>query len=315
MTTKQATRTIHPINEPMPNQTAEKPTDTSVVAELLTSSSSAVAEVVNSTDIQQDDPYMDESYSDPDATYPRIQVLRGEGGQKPCWFIPQEQLDRAGWLDSGAKLETYHFNSGAAEEGLMLYEPRLIVAAKTTVLAFDRAASLAAKRMVLCGDYNRIADELKDNYGLVQFFRLYLLDENNAPLAEMPFEFRAKGATRATFVKQWDQNCDDITRHHCRSLEKPFARRNAIYRSLCVFRPLLTKEKVETTKANVMAAKVSSHVRSTPDDWVSYFLGRNQNADWFTEVMDAGRSLMSGVRTDMVSQLPTSEELKMLAGR
>lgn len=270
--------------------------------------------VVAPVENQKDDPYMDESYSDPDATYPRIQILRGEGGQKPCWFIPQEQLDRAGWLDPEPKLETYHFASGESEEGLMLYEPRLIVAAKTTPLAFDRAASTAANRIVLCGDYNRVADELKENYGIVQIFRLYLLDENNAPLAEMPFEFRAKGATRATFIKQWDQNCDEITRHHCRSLERPFSRRNAIYRSLCVFQPLLAKEKVETAKVNVMAAKVSDHIRSTPDDWVSYFLGRNENADWFRQVMDGGRSLMSGVRTDMVSQLPASGELPMLSG-
>jgi hypothetical protein len=263
---------------------------------------------------QEYDPYLDDSYSDPDATYPRIQTLRGEGAQKPCWFIPQSQLDQAGWLDPNPELSTYHFAGGDSEDGLILYQPRLLVAAKTTLLAFDREASTKANRMILCGDYNRLSEEVKENYGMVQFLRLYLLDENNAPLAEMPFEFRAKGATRATFVKQWEQNCDEITRHHCKSVGKPFAKRNAAYRSLCVFIPQLTKEKVETTKANVMATKVTGHVRSTADNWVTYFLGRNENADWYMGVMDAGRSLISGVRTDQVAELLESKNLLMLPG-
>jgi Family of unknown function (DUF5895) len=322
MSTKKRSKTIQP-NAMNPFEPIEEQIPDDYAAQMAESDYESVYEQ-NAIEAQHSilalpsepvhDPYMDDAYSDADASYPRIQILRGEGNQKPCWFIPQDQLDLAGWLDPEPKLDTYHFASGQSEEGLIIYQPRLLVAAKSTLLAFDRSASADAQKMVLSGDYNQIPAEEKDNYGMVQFFRLYLLDDQNCPLAEMPFEYRAKGATRATFVKQWEQNCDEITRHHCKSVGKPFAKRNAVYRSLCVFIPQLIKEKVETTKANVMAAKVTGHVRPTAHNWVTYFLGRNENADWYTGVMDAGRPLISGVRTDQVAELPESKNLLMLPG-
>jgi hypothetical protein len=298
MTTKKVTR-----------PTTEEPT-----VEVVTEDTTIAAEPAPLA-IPEDDPYMDDSYSDLDAQYPRIQTLRGEGGQPPCWFIPMSQLDRAGWLDPNPQITTYHFAGGGTDDGLMLLQPRLLVAAKTTLLAFDRTASQTAQRMILAGDYNYIPEEKKDDFGMVQFFRLYLLDEQNRPLAEMPFEFRAKGATRSTFANHWNQNCDEITRLHCRSLNKPFARRNATYRSLCVFVPDLAKEKVETTKANVMAAKVVDHARATADDWVNYFLGRNENADWFTDVMAAEQPLISGLKSVQApAELPAGKEMLALPG-
>jgi Family of unknown function (DUF5895) len=305
MTTKKtATSTIEqPAIEVLPNEPAA-----AAIAPL------AVGEIAPEA-IVEADPYMDDSYSDPDAQYPRIQTLRGEGNQPPCWFIPEDQLDRSGWLDYGAKLTTYHFASGDKEDGLVILQPRLLVAAKTSLLAFDRTASQNAGRMMLAGDYNNIAEEAKTNFGMVQFFRLYLLDDQNCPLAEMPFEYRAKGATRSTFVAHWNQSCDEITRLHCRSLGKPFARRNATYRSLCVFAPKLAKEKVETDKVNVLAAKVVDHVRPTADDWVNYFLGRNENADWFTDVMAAEQPLISGLKSVQApAELPAGKELLALPG-
>jgi Family of unknown function (DUF5895) len=298
MTTKKVTR-----------PTAEEPT-----VEVVTEDTPIAAEPAPLT-IAEDDPYMDDSYSDPDAQYPRIQSLRGEGNQPPCWFIPETQLDRAGWLDPAPQLNTYYFASGDKEDGLVILQPRLLVAAKTSLLAFDREGSQAAKRMMLAGDYNSIAEGEKERFGMVQFFRLYLLDDQNCPLAEMPFEFRAKGATRSTFAAHWNQNCDEITRLHCRSLGKPFARRNATYRSLCVFVPKLAKEKVETDKVNVLAAKVVDHARPTADDWVNYFLGRNENADWFTDVMAAEQPLISGLKSVQApAELPAGRELLALPG-
>lgn len=236
------------------------------------------------------DPFMGDEFNDPNPVYPRIQTLRGEGAQKACWFIPAPQLDRSGWLDPKPKLETYHFQGGDSEEGLIIYEPRMLVATKSTPQVFDRAETVKQKRLVLLGDGTENIGLLDDkaNYGTTQYFRIYLLDEDNCPLAEMPFEYRSKGATRATFVQQWGACCDEITLLHCRSAGKPFAKKNDVYRSLCVFRPLVAKQKVETETANVMAAKVIGYHKPTEVDWMSYFLGRQQNADWFAEVMDAG---------------------------
>jgi Family of unknown function (DUF5895) len=235
------------------------------------------------------DPFMGDEFNDPNPAYPRIQTLRGEGAQKACWFIPATQLDRSGWLDPAPKLETYHFQGGDSEEGLIIYEPRMLVATKSLPQVFDRVESAKQKRLVLVDRTENIeSPEEKANYGTIQYFRIYLLDQDNCPLAEMPFEYRSKGATRATFLQQWGASCDEITLLHCRSAGKPFAKKNDVYRSLCVFRPLLAKQKVETETANVMAAKVVGYHKPTESDWMSYFLGRQQNADWFSAVMDAG---------------------------
>jgi Family of unknown function (DUF5895) len=246
-----------------------------------------VAELPPST--TEDDPFMGDEFNDPNPVYPRIQTLRGEGAQKACWFIPAKQLDRSGWLAPAPKLETYHFQGGDSEEGLIIYEPRMLVATKSLPQVFDRAETAKQKRLVLVDRPENIeSPEEKANCGTTQHFRIYLLNQDNCPLAEMPFGYRSNGATRATFVQQWGASCDEITLLHCRSAGKPFAKKNDIYRSLCVFRPLLAKQKVETKTVNVMAAKVVGYHKPTKADWMSYFLGRQQNADWFAEVMDAG---------------------------
>lgn len=175
------------------------------------------------------DPYLSDDYGDLDFRFPRIQTLRGEGNQAPCWFIPESQLDQAGWLDPAPQLTTYHFASGDKEDGLMILQPRMLVAIDSGLLAFDREATALTKRLVVAGDYNNIPEESKDGFGTVQYLRLYLVDKDNCPLAETPFGFTAKGATRATFMQHWLANCDEITRLHCRSLNRPFSRRNAVY--------------------------------------------------------------------------------------
>lgn len=238
------------------------------------------------------DPYMGDEYNDPDARYPRLQTLRGEGSQKACWFIPSRELDRAGWLDPNPVLTDYHFQGGDVESGLIIYEPRMLVAARSTRQVFDRAESTKQKKIVFCGEAAEHQEllEQKENYGAAQYFRVYLLSKDNVPLAEMPFEYRAKGATLATFVQQWDQSCDDITRFHCQAARRPFAKKNAAYKALCVFEPIIEKQKVETEAVAVMAAKITGYKQVGLDNWVFSFLGRQQNADWFADVMAVEQS-------------------------
>jgi hypothetical protein len=247
-----------------------------------------VAEAVLAPIEECKDPYMDDEFNDPNAVYPRIQTLRGEGQQKACWFITERNLDQAGWLHTYPKLETYYFQGGGEEQGAILYSPRMIVAAKTPPFYYDRTETEIQKRLILCGDSTKVDQKLftdKGRFSKIQYFHIYLLDENNSPLTEMPFEYRPKGATRATFLNEWQRCCDAITRNHCREMGKPFQRKNSLYRSLCVFQPTIAKEKVETTVANVFAAKITGFAPITPQNWAFNFLGRNENADWFSGVL------------------------------
>jgi hypothetical protein len=248
------------------------------------------AEIVQDSTLTmyENDPYMTDEYNDPDARYPRIQTLRGEGSQKACWFIPARELDRAGWLDPSPTLTDYHFQSGDVEAGLIIYEPRMLVAMKSTRQIFDRAETIKQKRMVFCGEASENPELLqqKDSYGVAQYFRLYLLGADNAPLSEMPFEYRPKGSTLVTFVEQWEQSCDDITRFHCQAARRPFAKKNAAYKALCVFEPIIERKKVDTDAVAVMAAKITGYKEVGLENWAFSFLGRQQNADWFVDVMD-----------------------------
>jgi hypothetical protein len=266
-------------------KTTDSTTTTTAIAEVIRPA--AIAEVVQPVAIETvNDPYFEDEFADPDPQFPRIQTLRGEGPQPACWFIPEDQLGKAGWLDPDPNLAEYHFAGGDAEVGLVITKPRMLVAVDSPKMAFDRKATQDTKRLVIAGNYNEVVDEEnKAAFGPVQFFRIYLLGERNEPLAESPFGYISKGATRATFVSHWQQSAEEIARCHSRSLGKAYSRRNDRYRSLCVFAPIMAKEKVETDVATVMAAKVVDHEKATQENWMSFFLGRNENADWYTEVM------------------------------
>ncbi len=230
-----------------------------------------------SENILEKDEFADPSFIDPDAKLPRIQALRGTNPNFCGYFISSEQMAKAGWLnmqDYEDKLITYTFeSSGEEEKGLLLPSPRMLVCPRTYVLAYDRKASQESEELVIVGVYRKEYKQ-DENIGNLQFFEVFLLDEKNQPLHQVPFAYCAKGANQATFSIEWQKFIDEIT--SCHAITNGIAARgkDKRFKSLCVF-CFQTKRELAGDKQKSFACKVISHEVPSLQNWRNYFIGFN----------------------------------------
>lgn len=224
------------------------------------------------------DEFCDPSYLDPSGKLPRIQAVRGTSPSLCGYFVSIEQLAKAGWLDYSTiedKIVTYTFEMSQKEEsGLLLPSPRMLVCAKSPLLAFDRDASKKEEQTVLLGTYQKEYKGL-ERVGNLQYYEIVLLDENNRPLHQVPFAYAAKGANGASFSIHWQEFIEQITT--CHAIANGIAARpkDARFKALCVFVPV-TKRELVGDKQKSWACRIVEHEVPTLENWLNYFLGRNQ---------------------------------------
>lgn len=230
-------------------------------------------------DLEPDEVERDEfaspEYLDPYARLPRIQALRGTTPKLCGYFVPADQMAKAGWLDfDESKLVTYTFeSSGEEEQGLLVPNPRMLVCPRTPCLAYDKEASKAANQPLILGIYTS-EHKNDDNIGNTQYFEVILLDSNNRPLHQVPLSYRASGANQATFSSEWQQFIDEITACHAITNNIAARGKNARFKSLCVF-AFTTARELVGTKQKSFACRVVSHEKPTLENWRSYFVGFN----------------------------------------
>lgn len=254
------------------------------------------------------DEFADSMYLDPNARLPRIQALRGTTANNCGYFVPTDQMAKAGWLNFDEKLlTTYTFEiTGVEEQGLLIASPRMLVCPRTPTLAFDRKASNDSKQLVIMGRY---VPEYKDeeNIGNTQYFEVILLDAENKPLHQVPLSYRASGANQATFATHWQAFIDEMTACHAISNRIAARGKNNLFNSLCVF-CFTTQREVAGTKQKSPACKVASHEVPSLETWKQYFLGFNpQRKQEIWEALQPAQPVivpsLSG-STKQVAQLP-----------
>ncbi|MGH2412407.1 MAG: DUF5895 domain-containing protein, partial [Microcystaceae cyanobacterium] len=110
---------------------------------------------------------------------------------------------------------------------------------------------------VIVGTYRREYRE-DDNIGNTQCFEIFLLDENNRPLHQIPFSYWAKGANQATFSLEWQKLVDEVTACHAIANKVAARGKNNLFKSLCVF-AFTTARELVGKKQRSFACRVIDH--------------------------------------------------------
>ncbi len=234
---------------------------------------------MTSTAIQRDE-FASEEYVDSNARLPRIQALRGSSPKNCGFFIQIDQAAKAGWnnFDEKTLIEYAFEESGKTEQGILIQSPRMLVCPRSEVLAWDRNATRERKMLVVLGRY--LPEHKVDSVGNLQLFEVFLLDENNQPLHQLPFALQLKGATQATFSQHWQQFCNEMTFCHAVANQIPARPKNMLFRSLCVFSFKVAPEQAGA-KVKSKACKVVSHEKPTLENWKDYFVGFDSETKLF----------------------------------
>jgi Family of unknown function (DUF5895) len=269
---------------------------------------------------QQRDEFCSPEFLDPDAKLPRIQALRGTTSATCGYFIAVDQMAIAGWRDFDSKqLITYTFESnGEEEQGILIPNPRMLVCPKTPVLGFDRKQSQESSSTIILGRYTAQMKE-DENIGNLQYFQVFLLNQNNQPLHQIPLIYKAAGANQASFSAHWQEFCREINICHSIVNGIPAKQKNALFYSLGVFCFKTAREQAGT-KQKSFACKVVEHEVPTLENWRHYFMGFNRNIkDYVWESLEPSKPLMipgspetplslPGATTDASAIVPTQAQ-------
>lgn len=227
--------------------------------------------------VQERDEFADPQYLDPDAKLPRIQALRGTTPKMCGYFVAVDQMAAAGWQNFDEKqLITYTFEStGAEEQGILIANPRMVVCPKTPVLGFDRKQSKQLNSTIILGRYT---PEMKSDESIsnLQYFQVFLLDQNNQPLHQIPLSYKAAGANGASFSVHWQEFCRELNSCHSIVNGIPAKQKNTQFYCLGVF-SFKTAREIVGDKEKGFACRVVDHERPTTETWRNYFIGFNRS--------------------------------------
>ena len=246
-------------------------------------------------------------YCNPLAKLPIVQSLRGENPAECGFFVSLDQMGKASWLNIPETLDSYTFSSGAIEKGLIFRQPRMLVIPKSGLLAARSVkGENGSSELELLGKYG----EFKGQAGVsnIQIFEVMLLDLNNCPLHEIPFQYIAKGATQATFSFHYQQFLLEITTCHAQANGISARPKTLEFNALCVFEFKVTRE-LAGNGQKAPACKIACHSKPTMDNWESFFLGRNDElADRLLQLLDIPVSNAVFAAAKPVAQLPPVTE-------
>lgn len=225
------------------------------------------------------DPFASEEYNSTNIRLPRILALRGENGADSCgYFISEAELAKANWLKplTDADFTEYQYNSGEVETGLLFKKLRALVVERTPLLAIDKIASKELEQMVVADTYRKSDHSDRERYSALRIYELLLLDDDNQPLHDVPFAYKAKGANLGTFATHWQQLVQEVTSCHAIANRVPAKPKDARFNALCVFEFEVKRELVGS-KQKSAACTVVSHTRPTIENWQKFFLGRSND--------------------------------------
>jgi Family of unknown function (DUF5895) len=246
-------------------------------------------------------------YCDPRAKLPIVQSLRGENPAEFGFFVSLDQMGKASWLNVPETLDSYTFSSGAIEKGLIFRQPRMLVVPKSGLLAARSVkGENGSSDLEMLGKYS----EFKGQAGVsnVQLFEVLLLDGDNFPLHEIPFQYIAKGATQATFSFHYQQFLLEITMCHAQANGISARPKTLEFNALCVFEFKVMRE-LAGNGQKAPACKIASHTKPTMDNWESFFLGRKDDlADRVLQLLDIPVSDTVLAAAKPIAQLPGANE-------
>jgi Family of unknown function (DUF5895) len=218
--------------------------------------------------------YLSTDYAATDFSFPYCQALRGEDPKQCGYFVPLSQADKAGWRDIDPnKLTEYSYNSGQAEVGILLKQPRMALTPICQLGMFDRKASQDEQNLVIIGKWDR--QYRGENVGNFQIYLVMFFDEHKQPLHDIPLKLVAKGAHQATLSEQWQKFCTSVARCQATANRTMFSPRNEAFNALCLFQPHIIRKAVGD-KIKSPACYIDGYVAPTVENWENFFLGTNE---------------------------------------
>ncbi len=246
--------------------------ETTVIAE---ETEIQTVEPVEQTFTAEKDIFCSTEFIDTEARLPRIQALRGTNPKLCGYFITIDEMAKAGWMDVSDyqdHIVTYNFeSSGKEEQGLLFSAPRMLVCPRSPVLGYDRQASEEQKQLVILGIYQQDWKE-DPNISNIQYYEVFLVNEQNQPLHSIPFAYAAKGANGASFSIEWQKFISEMTNCHGLANRIPARPKDNRFKSLCVF-SFQTKRELVGSNQKSFACRVVGHETPTVENWKDYFVG------------------------------------------
>lgn len=213
---------------------------------------------------------------------PYCQAIRGEQKAPYCGlFITMEQYAGGQWVKepTNAQKITYPFGRGKDKtmvDGYVFQAPRLLVVAKSPVLAVSKQATEQGREVMgLYDAKNKIPGTTNQSTYLVFF-----LDEENQLLHLVPYKLNARGAFGASFGQSvqafWREFNLVFNQKLSDSIGKlvPLKPKNAMFNCLVVFCPTFEAEEAGT-EITSLACKVKEYVKPTVENVLDLFVGSN----------------------------------------
>lgn len=255
--------------------------------------------------IYEQDEFADSQYLDPDAKLPRIQAVRGTSPENCGYFVPVGQMAIAGWNNfDESQLITYNFETGTTDQGILIQNPRMLVCPKTPVMGYDKEQSKETKSTVILGRYTSEWKNVQ-NIGNIQYFQVFLLDQQNQPLHQTPLSYKATGANQGSFSNHWQEFCRELNACHAIVNKISAKQKDARFYSLGVF-CFKTARELVGDKQKSFACRVVEHERPTLENWnTNYFVGFNNIKDYVWESLEPTKPLLIPNNTEVLA-LPES---------
>lgn len=200
--------------------------------------------------------FTDSSYNKPISRAPIAQILNGQQPDKIGLFIKENVLEIIDWKGD-SPTHTHVFSSGDEEKGVLLQSPKLnIIQVSPRFIELREDEEGGAKAGTLLNmvfesnEGYEFYEANKDKYVLRRFYFMFVLDENNQNLHEIPIAVSLKGVASTKFGLAYDE--------FKLSLETAFANyagtnrssKNEEFHRLAVFQPNLVPSHEPKTEQN-----------------------------------------------------------------
>jgi hypothetical protein len=220
-------------------------------------------------------------FDQPDTKLPRAQFLRGETDPNMFGlFISELDLIATNYKYDKKDLIEYQFiSSNEKQAGLMLKTPKMLLAQKTVLMAKQQIEDENGKSRSVYEAYDASIHFDRSIYSPCTGYNIILVDADNKPLHDIAFSLTAKGAAGASLNAELNKFYDEITTAHAKLNNIPIRKKDARFKALCVFEPVIVRELIGD-KQKSFSIKINSHKVATTETFTNQFISKDYETIW-----------------------------------
>lgn len=228
--------------------------------------------------------FADPSYNKPISRAPIAQILNGQDPEKIGLFLKENILDTIDWKGE-PPTHTHVFSSGVEEQGVLLKSPRLnIIQVSQRFIELrddDEEGGVKAGTLLNMVFESNEGYEFymsnKDKYVLRRFYFVFVLDENNQNLHQVPIAISLKGVASTKLGMALEEFQSSLETAFANYSQTNRSNKNDEFHRLGVFHPTFAPSHEPKTEPNAKkrpwVAIVDSFVTPKPDgsDFLEFF--------------------------------------------